>query len=1218
MKTVYQTAYFTCLGTFVFLSGVSAQIKTDASLGQSAQTLTGPNFAIPQTLGKLAGNNLFHSFETFNILSGQTANFTTDTAGINNVISRVTGGSLSQINGKLQLTPVSGTPGFFFINPAGVTLGAGASIDVPGAFHVSTANYLKFADGHFYADASKASTFSSASPEAFGFLGTTRASITVKDGAKLETKPLSPIGIVGGDIEVNNASITTQGSGVHILASGQKALDISVTGALPVSEGNLTILNGGNISSFSLGSIADETMALSAGTVIIDSQGNSTRTGITSQSVVGGTSQTMNVDVMASESLSLKNAGRIKATTASSGNAGAIKVNAGNVTMDGTGAAFLTGIWSDSTGTGGANRVELTATGNLSLNNSAAILSDSATSNNTHLSAVKVSAANVSIDGKGNPVVTGIYTESQMNAGHVDVTTPGNLSISNAGIISSNIFANGIPGAVKVNTSSLTIDGQGVSLPTGIVLQKSSGSIDVTATGAIAIVNNGRIYSSPSISGGTAATIKVSADSITLGSKGNITSDAESGTGKAGSIDVATQNKLTITDGGRISSTTFSSGDAGSVKVRAGSVAIDRQNSNKGTGIFSASLNQTSHAGNAGSVELSVVGDISMINGAEIFSDTESDASAGAIRVSADSLSISATSSIHSKVNSVAGAESAGGNAGAIDVTIAKNLDIGGEISSLVNTPGHAGLVKVNAGDITIQSGGGIYSKTGEFSANGQSGNVDVTATGYLSIFANGSISASTTTSKDAGTVKVAARSISIDGAQNIFVPTHISSDALGGSGNAGSVDVLATEKLTVANAGSISSTAFFGSGNAGTVTVAVPSGSLVVSNGGTVLSSTYTSGKGGILNISAKDIILDKGHFYNKAETNSKGNAETINVAATSLSLLHGATISAETLSSGSAGSVKVNVGILLVDGASSTTSSTIKASATSHSSGQIGTVVVNAADSITLTHAGELSIRNDATVTNPASISPTLLTVTAPTIVLKDAKITAASTGNVSASSIQITATDRLSIDPSSISTSANLGNGGSITLQGGKVMTLDNSQITTSVAGLTGNGGDIHVSADTLMMNTGFIQANTAAANAAGGLVGIDVQMLVPSGSSLFVGGQTPYSFQSGVFGLNVIQAAAPTGVSGTIQMTSPALDIAGSLNGLNAQVINTGGLGRSPCQITGGSSLAQSGRGGLAPSAVGLLRSEPDLVPAKPGTPTLGKVSLPLAFTPGRCS
>ena len=72
-----------------------AQIKTDGSVGPAAQTLTGPQYTIPQSLGQQAGSNLFHSFATFPIHTGESANFTTSTEGIANVISRVTGGGAS-------------------------------------------------------------------------------------------------------------------------------------------------------------------------------------------------------------------------------------------------------------------------------------------------------------------------------------------------------------------------------------------------------------------------------------------------------------------------------------------------------------------------------------------------------------------------------------------------------------------------------------------------------------------------------------------------------------------------------------------------------------------------------------------------------------------------------------------------------------------------------------------------------------------------------------------------------------------------------------------------------------------------------------------------------------------------------------------------------------------------------------------------------------------
>ena len=79
-------------------------------------------------------------------------------------------------------------------------------------------------------------------------------------------------------------------------------------------------------------------------------------------------------------------------------------------------------------------------------------------------------------------------------------------------------------------------------------------------------------------------------------------------------------------------------------------------------------------------------------------------------------------------------------------------------------------------------------------------------------------------------------------------------------------------------------------------------------------------------------------------------------------------------------------------------------------------------------------------------------------------------------------------------------------------------------------------------------------------------INVQTLVPSGNSLFVGGSTPFVFQPGVNGPNVIQAAAPTGVSGKIIATAPTLDIAGSLSRLSAEMVDFGALGKDPCGST----------------------------------------------------
>jgi filamentous hemagglutinin family protein len=186
-----------------------AGIKLDGTLGPSAAALAGPMYAITQNLGKLSGGNLYFSFQYFNVATGETALFSTTSAGINNVISRVTGGYASTIDGTIQLQAASGAPNFFLINPSGVTFTANAVIDVPAAFYVSTANYLKFSDGNFYVDPGKMSTLSAAAPEAFGFLGTTRAPVNI-EGANLSA------GVNGaGDFQIAAGDVTIDGAGAR-------------------------------------------------------------------------------------------------------------------------------------------------------------------------------------------------------------------------------------------------------------------------------------------------------------------------------------------------------------------------------------------------------------------------------------------------------------------------------------------------------------------------------------------------------------------------------------------------------------------------------------------------------------------------------------------------------------------------------------------------------------------------------------------------------------------------------------------------------------------------------------------------------------------------------------------------------------------------------------------------------------------------------------------
>src|SRR5690349_2541967 len=219
-------------------AAVAAQITLDGSMGGGARPLTGPNYTIDSVVGQTRGGNLFHSFGQFNILTGESATFTNSQAtAISNIFSRVTGGNQSVIDGLLRST----IPGahFYLINPSGVMFGPNASLQVGGAFHVSTANYVRFADGaKFHADLAQNSVLTTAAPIAFGFLGPSTGTIAV-NGSSLQVDPGQTLSLVGGNVEVNGAALSAPSGRIQIASTasagevslvspgGQPQLDVS-------------------------------------------------------------------------------------------------------------------------------------------------------------------------------------------------------------------------------------------------------------------------------------------------------------------------------------------------------------------------------------------------------------------------------------------------------------------------------------------------------------------------------------------------------------------------------------------------------------------------------------------------------------------------------------------------------------------------------------------------------------------------------------------------------------------------------------------------------------------------------------------------------------------------------------------------------------------------------------------------------------------------------
>ena len=131
------------LGGFL-LSGfnlpASPQVTSDNTTNTTINT-NNNNFDILNGIQR--GNNLFHSFKEFSIPTGGSATFQTK-AAIENIINRVTGGNISNIDGLIKS---QGNANLFLINPAGIVFGENVSLNIGGSFLATTAESILFEDG---------------------------------------------------------------------------------------------------------------------------------------------------------------------------------------------------------------------------------------------------------------------------------------------------------------------------------------------------------------------------------------------------------------------------------------------------------------------------------------------------------------------------------------------------------------------------------------------------------------------------------------------------------------------------------------------------------------------------------------------------------------------------------------------------------------------------------------------------------------------------------------------------------------------------------------------------------------------------------------------------------------------------------------------------------------------------------------------------------------
>ena len=838
-----------------------AQITPDNTLGAESSRIV-PNGDIDKIDGgALRDKNLFHSFKEFNINNGQSVYFS-NPSGIENILTRVTGGNASNILGTLG---VDGAANLFLINPNGIVFGENARLDVQGSFVGSTASGLQFG---------KQGNFSATNPEAPGLLTVNPNALffnQIKANGGIVNKSQAPAGInpegnettglrvpdgkslllVGGNINFDGGRLRAYEGNIELASvSAPGTVDLDIAGDsfslnIPedVERGDISLTNQSAISVFGTGGgnlvINARNLEISNSIIYAGIRGNS----------VNPDAQAGDVNLNATGSIELKDSAVIDNSVYSQGNAGNISLQASNS------ISLVDSLIANNIEPGGVGK-----SGNININSGLLSVTDGS----------QIQALLRGADVENN------LPGGQGNAGNISLEASNSISLVDS-LILNNIEAGGIGkgGNININAGSLSFtDGSSIqailsdadvenNLPGG---QGNAGNIDINVRDAVTIAGIKDGFSS-NISNfvgigsvGNAGDININAGSLSL-AEGSEINAKTSGQGNAGNITVNARQNISLDGSGDV---TLSDGSNGTLFTRIIS-SVDKE-----------------AVGNAGNIQLNT-GNLSVTNGAFISSITAGKGDAGNITINAKDTVTFDTGGYAS------GTVATGtiGNGGDIRLTTGTlSLTNGGQLDSNVLGEGNAGNIFVEAKDNVELDGiqpyelnGTFYNRISAIQSNlltggvGKGGDIQIT-TGLLSVTNGAQISANTDGQGNAGNITINVRDqVNFDGFDtNTGLPSQVSTN--GGSnsiGNSGDIRIT-TGELLFKNGSGISSDNF-GKGNSGNIFLDV--GNTITFDG--VGSSKFpipSSAKSAVSNGDAGNIEVNTGSLFltNGSSMNAEG----------------------------------------------------------------------------------------------------------------------------------------------------------------------------------------------------------------------------------------------------------------------------------------------------------------------------------------------------------
>ncbi len=1093
---------------------VKAQLTPDNTVGSTTRsdTVKGLTSDIIEG-GATRGTNLFHSFTNFNVDAGKGVYFS-NPADINNILTRVTGSSQSNIFGTLG---VLGNANLFLINPNGISFGPNAQLDVKGSFVASTADKIVFDNYEFTTTNPTAPPLLTVNiPLGLGFrnnpgdinIDLKGSTLAFNNGQGLKVPQDKTLALIGGNVNINGNGVDAEGLRAGILSPGSQIQlgGLTQTGTVNFNEnfystfpqgvtrGNVSLSNGAEIN----------VRAAGGGSITINSrnlnvnENSRVRAGI-QKNLGSANAQAGNIDINNIEQVTIDNAVIANIVDEfGKGNAGDINIHTSSLTLKND-STITTNVFAASS-EGNAGNVTIN-TSTLTVENFGFI--DARTYGKGNAGNVTIDTATLTVENFG---FIDARTYGKGNAGNVVIKATQGVTVGHLALLSSDVndTAEGNGGNITIDTSTLTLENGGfISADTkakgsagNVAIKATQGvnvrgwlSSDVTDTAqgnggnvtidtsTLTLENGGKISADTKAKGSAGNIVIKATQGVTVGEKALLSSGVTAtGEGNSGGITIDTST-LTLENGGFINASTFGKGSAGNVAIKA------TQGVTVG-GFLTSGVTDTG-VGDSGGITIDT-STLTVKNGGAINASTFGKGNAGNIAIKATQ-GVTVGGFLTSTVF-----DTGEGNSGGITIdTSTLTVENGGFIDASTNGKGHAGNIAIKATQ-GVNVGGGLSSDVND-TAQGNSGGITID-TSTLTVENGGAINASTYGKGNAG-------NIAIQATQRVTIGGLLSSGVTRtGEGDSGGITI-DTSTLTLENGGFINAS-IFGKGNAGNIAIQATQG---VTIGGLLTSGVTDTAQGnsGGITIDTANLTLENGGIIN-AGTSGKGNAGNIAIQATQGVTIGGfLTSGVSNTGVGDSGDITIDTSTLTLENGGFINTST-------SGKGNAGNIEIQATEGVTV--GGFLS----SGVFSTGEGNSGGITIKAGHINIKGvgdnnitSQINTGTSGKGNAGDIDITASN-ITIDDQGLVSSFvdkdSAGKGGNITIKTSNLTLNNGSQINTDTSA-NGDAGNIKLDiTDKLKLTNSTISSGaTSDSTGKAGNINIDPTLIELDGSQITVNSQ-----------------------------------------------------------------------------------------------------------------